>query len=109
MSLLDRIVVLEKKVAALERQLAEQHVILNLPSYTVGDLNEMLSRDNLVGEPNEPLKQTQEDAPDSHAMAEGKYPIPHETFSNLEQITLETGNVPNSQCIASKGCDLDER
>lgn len=69
---------LDERVAALERQLAEQPIVvnINLASHTVGDLNKVLSRENesdLIEGPSEPLKQTQEDTPDSHAMAEGKY------------------------------------
>ncbi len=105
---------LTERLAALERQLAGQPIAVNidLPSNTVGDLNKVLNREignSLIEGPNEPLKQTQDDTPDSYVMAEGNYPIQPGTISNLEQITIETGKVPNSQCIASKGCDLDER
>ena len=100
---------LDERVAALERQLTGQ------PGSAFSDylLKCVIHYQNQMSErswdgPSEPLKQTQEDTPDSHAMAEGKYPIPPESFSNLEQITIKTGNVPNPQCILSKGSDPDQ-
>lgn len=104
---------LEEKVAALERQLAEQpvNIIVDSPSYIAGALNKVLGRENeddLTEGPSEPLKQTQDDKPESRVFAKGNTQAIPDLFQNLPKENITKGIAPNSQCILSKGSDLDE-